>query len=278
MSLRDNWRQYMVREISHQLSVRNCVHRGGLHIGPTNTDNKMTDNKKYLFADESGNFDFRDPIRYRGASRFFAVGTVMIEGDNAVAALQSDLHDLRRQLAWNHVNHDAAFHATEDTQAVRDAVFGLLESHNFAVDVTLLEKTKAQPHLYSSEQRFYQYAWWFHFKYLAPRQVRSTDELMVVAASLGTKGKRAAFKAGVEDVVRQCTDVRVPRQVAFWPVDSEPCLQVADYAVWAVTRAWEKGDRRALDQLGGKVRTQYDYFKFGSTHYYGPLAAKPASA
>lgn len=231
-----------------------------------------------MFSDESGNFDFRDHARYPGASRYFAVGTVMIDGDDAVHALEADLLALRRELAWNNVTHDDAFHASEDPQAVRNAVFAVLNRHDFRVDVTLLEKSKAQPHLYLDDPTFYQYAWWFHFKYLAPRTFRPGDELMVVAAALGTRKMRAAFRSGVESVVTQCLDFRVPRQIGFWPVESEPCLQVADYAVWAVTRAWEKGDDRALKQLGRKVRTQWDYFKWGADHYYGAKAPKPATA
>jgi hypothetical protein len=226
--------------------------------------------RKYLFADESGNFDFRDHKQYPGASRYFSVGTVMIEGDSAVEAIEADMLKLKRQLAWNNVVHDDALHATEDPQAVRDAVFDLLRGHEFKVDVTLLEKAKSMPRLRVDDPGFYQYAWWFHFKYLAPRYVRPGDELMVVAACLGTKKKRAAFKQAVESVVTQCTDVRIPRQVAFWPVESQPCLQVADYTVWAVTRAWEKGDDRARNQLGNKVRTEWDYFRWGSVYYYGP--------
>ncbi len=30
--------------------------------------------RKYLFADESGNFDFRDPGRYSGATKYFSSG------------------------------------------------------------------------------------------------------------------------------------------------------------------------------------------------------------
>ena len=234
--------------------------------------------KKYLFADESGNFDFRCHKKFPGASRYFSVGTVMIEGDDAVEALEADMLKLKREMAWRNVVHDDAFHATEDPQAVRDAVFDLLQSHDFRVDVTLVEKSKSRPNLRVDEPTFYKYAWWFHFKNLAPRLIHPGDELMVVAASLGTRKKRAAFKDSVESVVRQVTNYRVPRQVAFWPVEAQPCLQVADYGVWAVSRHWERGDDRARRQLGTKVRSEFDFFQWGSTHYYGEDAKKPSKS
>lgn len=111
--------------------------------------------------------------------------------------------------------------------------------------------------------------WWFHFKYLAPRQIHAGDELLVVAATLGWKKKRSAFRNAVQSVVDQCTNIQVPRQVGFWPVEANPCLQVADYGLWAVTRSWEQGDDRALEQVKNKIRTQYDYTSWGSTYYYG---------
>lgn len=232
--------------------------------------------RKYLFADESGNFDFRDHQTCRGASRYFAVGTAMIEGDDAVQALESDMLALKRDLAWKGVVHDDYFHASEDPQAVRDAVFEVIKSHPVTFDVTLVEKAKTQPQLRTDEPTFYQYAWWFHFKHLAPKYVKPGDELLLVAATLGQRKKRTAFRKAVESVVNQCMNVRVPRRVAFWPVEANPCLQVADYGLWAVTRSWERGDDRALDVIRSQVRSQYDYTRNGNTYYYGskPLPTK----
>jgi hypothetical protein len=226
----------------------------------------------YLFADESGNFDFRDHEQHRGPTRYFAVGTAMIEGDDAVRALEADLLELKRTMAWNGIVHNDFFHASEDPQAVRDAVFEVIDRHPVVIDVTLVEKAKTQPHLRVTEERFYQYAWWFHFKYMAPRYIEPADELLVVAATLGAKKRRAAFRSAVTSVVNQCTNVQVVRRIGFWPVESHPCLQVADYGTWAVTRAWETGDQRALNQVKSKVRSQYDYTSWGSTYYYGSNA------
>lgn len=230
--------------------------------------------RKYVFADESGNFDFRDHSRFNGASRYFAVGTLLIEGDKAVAELSADMLALRREFAWKGVATDDAFHASEDSQAVRNAVFQRLGQHDFRIDVTLLEKAKAQPQTRTSDPQFFKYAWYYHFKMVAQRALVAGDELMVVAASIGTKKLRTAFRTAVSDVVRQCCDWRVPHRVSFWPTQSDPCLQAADYGLWAVMRQQEGGDSRALMQIKTKVQSTYDLWKPGATYYYGPLAAK----
>jgi hypothetical protein len=227
--------------------------------------------RKYLFADESGNFDFRSHTQFpNGPSRYFSVGTIMVEGDDALGRLDADLLKLKRDLAWKNVVHDSAFHATEDPQNVRDHVFDTLDGHDFRVDVTLVEKSKAQAHLRADDVTFYRYAWWFHFRAIANwlGRINPGDELMVAAAALGTKRRKQAFKGAVEDVVNQCLHVKIARRVTFWPVEAQPGLQAADYCVWAVHRAWERGDDRAKKQVGDKLRSEYDFFQHGRTHYY----------
>jgi hypothetical protein len=175
----------------------------------------------YLFADESGNFDFS---RRPGATRWFSVGTILLAGDAAVEALQADLLRLQKSLAWHGAGGDAAFHASEDRQAVRDEVYAVLGHHPFVTDVTLLEKSKAQPHLYASDPKFFQYAWYYHFKHLAPSLRGRGDELMVVAATLGTNKLRASFRNAVENVVRQCAWQADPR-VTFRPAAADPACR-----------------------------------------------------
>ncbi len=195
-------------------------------------------NRIYVFADEAGNFDFSAG---RGASRYFILTTVTM-GEFAVG---DALLELRRQLAWEGIEqatHD--FHATEEKQAVRDRVFAALAPWDFRIDATILEKRKARPHLAQDEVRFYKTAWFLHFKYVAPRIVRAGDELLIIAASLGTRTKRAVFHQAIQDVVSQVTPSTQFRTAA-WSAASDPCLWVADYCCWAIQRKWERGDDRS---------------------------------
>ena len=155
----------------------------------------------HLFADEAGNFDFS---RKAGASRFFILTTVAFpEGHDALA---TSLRALRFDLAWEGVDFRREFHATDDTQRVRDRVFEVLAAHDFRVDATILEKPKARPGIRSSEERFYRAAWLFHLRALLPSSLPlEGSELHLVAASIGTGRQRGPFMMAVESAVRDAT-------------------------------------------------------------------------
>lgn len=217
---------------------------------------------RYVFTDEAGCLTF---ARKAGVSRYFLICTVVLED----LALGAEVLNLRRQLAWDGHNASAdQFHATEDTPEVRAAMFALLASRRFRVDATLYEKAKANSSWRASAEGFYKHAWFFHFNKIAPRLVDTRDNRMLIQnASYGVKKKRSWFMSALNDVAQQTipdTDYRC----TFWPSSTDPCLQIADYCAWAIQRAWERGDRQALDLIGHNVVTQYDIFSTGRTTYY----------
>ena len=213
----------------------------------------------HIFADESGNFDFS---RKQGASRYFILATVVCDYTVGNALL-----DLRRELAWDGHGHTSEFHATDDSLPVREQVFDLLCRLEFRVDATILEKSKAQPQTRVSEETFYQYAWYYHMRRLAPLVSRAGDELFVVGASLGTKKKRKLMHHAVANVVAQVAPHATYR-TASWAADSEPCLQVADYCCWAVSRKWERGITTEYDLIAARVHSEFDLWARGTKHYY----------
>jgi len=217
--------------------------------------------RAYVFADEAGNFDFR-PVK-TGASRYFILTTVTMrscESGDALAAL-------RRELSWEGHDVSNGFHATDDSHDVRMRVFQEIAKHDIGVDTVVLDKPKAQPQTRGSEPTFYKYAWYFHFKYVAPKIVRPADELFVVAAAIETKKKRQAFHGSVQDVVSQVAPV-AHFETAFWQASGEPCLQIADYCCWAMQRKWERGDDKWYQMIRPKVRSDYDLWSAGTTTYY----------
>ena len=216
----------------------------------------------HVFADEAGNFDFS---RNKDASTYFILTTVTFFDDRSAC---HDLDRLRYELAWEGAEGAAGpFHATEEKQAIRDRVFAALSSHGFRVDATIFEKSKSQPQLRASPERFYQYAWYYHMRHVAPQVVRAPDELLVIAASIGTKKKEAAFHRGVVDVMTQVTPILLTK-TAHWPASSDTGLQIADYCCWAIQKKWERNDPRSHALIADKIRTEFPIFRYGSRHYY----------
>ena len=215
----------------------------------------------HLFADEAGNFDFS---RKAGASRFFILTTVAFPSGHD--ALATSLRALRFELAWEGTDLRREFHATDDTQAVRDRVFAVLAAHDFRVDATILEKPKARPAMRESEERFYRTAWAFHLRNVLPELLTEEAELHVIAASVGTGGKRREFLRGLEQAVQSSTSATA--RVAFWPASTELCLQAADYCAWALQRKWERGDPRAYGQIQDAIGWEHDLFHEGRREFY----------
>ncbi len=214
-----------------------------------------------VFADEFGNFDFSLKA---GASRYFGLVTATFFDDQQA---RFDLQDLRFDLAWEGVRHPGSFHASTDQWAIRDRVFAVLEPHNFRVDATILEKRKTNPQIRLSRTSFYHYVWWLHMRYVAPRIANADDELLVIAASIGTKKELGSFRGGVRDVMRQVSP-SFTTAIAQWPANTDTGLQIADYCSWAIQRKWERNDERSYDLIRDKISSEYDAFSRGITHYY----------
>lgn len=215
--------------------------------------------RHHIFADEAGCLTFK---RNQNVSRYFILCTITTDSPG----IGTDITELRRDLAWAN-KCDDAFHASSDTQDVRNQVFSAIQDMDFRIDATILEKSKALPHVCATDTKFYKYAWYYHFKHFAPLIISKTDELHLTAASIGINKKKGAFKDSINDVVRQ-TLGSVPCKISFWPASSDPCLQVADYCAWAIQRKWERADNRSYDLITDKIHTEYDLWEKGTNHYY----------
>ena len=209
--------------------------------------------RAYIFGDEAGNYDFSGG---QGASKYLIIGTNALENPEIGEALLR----LRRDLAWEGLALETSFHATEDTQAVRNKVFDVIRNADFRFDATILDKSKTQVQLQRDWERFYKTAWFLHFKYVCPQVVSSEDEFILTAAAIGTSRRRKALRLSIEDVVQQVSPSTKWR-VAFWASESDPCLQIADYCVWAIQRKYEHGDDRSYQHIRSKLMSEFEPFK-----------------
>lgn len=220
----------------------------------------MTD--RYVFADEAGCFTFE---KRQNISRYFILATVTMSDCEIGGALQT----LRRELIWEGAEVPDYFHACEDKQLIRDRVFATMLKYKFKVQATILEKSKAQPHVRASKARFYKYPWFYHFKHGISKHVPDDTKLLVTAASVGNRKEKLSFCNALHDVMAQ-TLTKGDWAVDFRPASTDHCLQVADYCAWAIQRKWESGgkDTRSFDLIKDRISYEYDLWKGGTKHYY----------
>jgi len=219
----------------------------------------------HVFGDEAGDLVFKPPAP-PGVSRHFIIGTVAMDD----CSIAEDLTALRREFAWNGLQLDE-FHATVDKQRVRDRVFDIIAGHDLRFDATIFEKRKAYPYTYSDPLYFYKLAWYAHFKHVAPEIADAKDELLVVASSLQIKRKQTTTKAAIHKAVTEVVNQVSPTvtcHCAFSPAKTDPCLQVADYLTWAVQRKYEGGDNRSYELVKHLIKSDYDYFRFGTKTFF----------
>jgi hypothetical protein len=219
----------------------------------------------YVFADEAGCFTFkrRHPDRKDGPSDYFILTTVTALD----WSISDDLLRVRRSLALNGEPERDKLHATADLQEVRNEVFSIIAKQEFRIDSTILKKSKAQPQTRTSDAKFYQTAWYFHWKHVGPVISKTCDKMLITAAALGHKKTRSAFKAGVNNPIQQV----LPRDrwaVAFHDSCKDPLLWVADYCCWAIQKKWESKDSRSYDLIKDKIKTEYDLFAPGLMEFY----------
>ena len=207
----------------------------------------------YLYADESGNFDFS---QQEGATRYFVLTTVAFFDDRRALA---DLGALREAVSRELATPLTLFHASEDRQAVRDRVFEALRSHRFRVDATILEKPKAHPQVRETADGFYFFAWSRHLR-IVHAVSRPGDEILITAAALGgTPRKERSFRRALSAAVDRFSEGR-SLQAVHQPSEHDPGLQVADYCSWAIFRKWERDDDRSYRLIQDKIRSELDTF------------------
>lgn len=216
--------------------------------------------RHYVFADEAGCFTFE---RKQNVSKYFILCTVTMKS----CEVAHDLLHLRRDLAWEGIDLNEYFHATVDSQFVRDKVFEAILRHDFKIQATIMEKTKAQPHIKISRSQFYKYGWFYQFKHGTSMMIPCAKDTLITAASIGNRKEKLSFINAINDVMKQ-TMHRNKWKIDFKPASSDGCLQVADYCAWAIQRRWERNDTRSYDLIKNRISYEFDLWSHGTQHFY----------
>jgi hypothetical protein len=214
-----------------------------------------------LFLDEGGNLDFSTT-----GTKYFTMTSVL---SFRPFALDDAMESLRYDLIESGINKEY-FHATEDEQSTRDAVYDLIApmASQFHVHSIIVEKRKTGPSL-RADDRFYPEILKHLLKYVARcPDAGNWKNLIVITDRLPVQKKRQA----VEKAIRRALVNRMPDRLPYRILhhDSKSCcgLQIADYFNWAIYRRWDRDDRRSYDRIKNAIRSEFEIFRLGHTNWY----------
>jgi len=238
---------------------------------------------RYYFVDEAG-----DP-NFFGRGGAILLGT---EGCSPILALgfaecteprhiRQAVGNLRRQILDDPYFRDVpsirktavAFHAKDDVPEVRHLVFKTLVDLEFKVQVVVGRKILRMfsKRFCGSKARFYDDLVSRLFENVLHRSERN----VICFSARSSKARAepylqairngiARFEAKWDHTVRSQVDVMVQRP------REEPCLQVVDYALWAVYRAFTRGEMRFFESIRDKfslIVDLYDRDNYPRTYY-----------
>lgn len=234
---------------------------------------------RYYFVDEAG-----DPIIYdrkgrvvvgrSGCSNFFALGTLQVGDREALAA---DLLALRAELArLDHVVRAPsfrktlkAFHAKDDTEAVRARVFELLLAHDLRFFAVVADKRVHRLFVQGQNDDGTRYRYRPNDIYdsmttrLFQDRLHKVDVVDIRFARRGKSDRTAALykaidtaKERFEKKWRRANDASIFVQ-AETPAEHAG-LQAADYFLWALQRMFERGEDRYWEMIRNKASLVVD--------------------
>jgi len=215
----------------------------------------------YVYLDEAGNFDFSEK-----GTRFFMMGSVALERPFSFYA---PLAEMRLDLLEQGLDIER-FHASDDRQATRNQVFGVIRDHlgSMRIDATITEKRKTGPALQADDQ-FYPKMLGYHLRYLLNNtRIADYERIVVVTDALPIQRKRKLIEKAVKQTLVDMLPSDVPYQVLHHDSRSALGLQVADYCTWAIYRKWDQADLRSYNVIAPAVRSEFDIFRTGTRLYY----------
>lgn len=211
----------------------------------------------FVFIDESGNFDFSA----KGTRHFVMASIAALSPMKSSAAMQA----LRYQLLAQGIGV-ASFHATEDRQDIRNAVFEVIAGlRDINAHVIYGDKRKAAPSLHTAEA--------FHglfstalIRYVS-RAYSSADfqQVVVIFDQALTQKQQKAYLSSLKP---QLKSLGKPFHIYFQPMSVDLNGQIADYFAWAKFVSLERAEERPWNALAQVGPTEFDIFRRGNTFYY----------
>ena len=215
----------------------------------------------YIFLDEAGNLDFSP-----NGTRYFILTSITkerpFEAYKDLTELKYDLVELGTDIEY--------FHASEDSQAVRNRVFQIIQNRlqGVRIDSLIVEKRKTGPGL-QVLHRFYPRMLGYLLKYVIDGcSLAGVKEVIVFTDRIPIARKRNAIEKAIKITLAHMLPANVKYRLLHHDSKSNFDLQIADYCNWAIYRKWDRQDERSYQLIRSAIRSEFDIFRAGQRFYY----------
>jgi len=212
----------------------------------------------YIYLDESGNFDFS---KNKGTKHFVLCAMTTF----SPVTTQEPLQVLKYQMleAGTDIEY---FHASEDTQAVRNQVFENINNmEGIRFHYIYAEKNKAHPTI-QNPRSFYALFGKTLLKYCFNGKVADDiDQIVVIFDKVLPKKDRGAIEGSIKPELKK---IGKPFRIYFHQTMSDFNGQIADYAAWSLYVQLERDEKRPFSELKAFKPTVFDIFNKGTKKYY----------
>lgn len=229
----------------------------------------------------------RDRLQDAGAQQFFILGMVCcpsaVDIAHRLGGLRAGLQAHPLYASIYSMQADArktarAFHAKDDHSEIRSKVFELLPDLDFKFYAVIKDMRKVREYVQGRNQmdRAYRYhpneLYDLTVRMLFKQRLHQEEHCRVVFARRGHSDRTAALTAQLEHTrQRFLTESNATKQITLEIIPAypweEPCLQIADYCLWALQRCYEKHEDRFLRTIWSKVSLIQDVDDPGGAAY-----------
>lgn len=166
-----------------------------------------------------------------------------------------------------------AFHATDDTPEIRYLFYKRIMEFKFKAQFIVARKIEKvfRNDFNADENSFYDHLVGKAFRYVLHRYKNNHITFAVRGSRERQRPMSNAIISAKQSFTNEYGQVDTKIDIQPQSPKGEPCLSVIDYMIWAIQRAYTKGEMRYYDYVADKVRyilDLYDFQRFPKNHYY----------
>lgn len=225
------------------------------------------------FVDEAGDPVFYDAkgnliVGNEGCSKILIIGFIRTADPKPIREALKDLRNRVKQDTYLASIPSISktleyFHAKDDCPEVRHMVYSTLKKLKFKCEFVVARKdeTRFKKNHLGKETIFYNDI----VSRLFESRMHVSQASKIYFAVRGNKERQIPLNDAIRSAKNHfeiMNDTKVNTVVDVLPqtMTGEPCLQVADYMLWALYRAYSKGETRYYDFISNKVSFIWDIY------------------